>query len=154
MKVNLDYLQRSLFRGSTYYLDMHTGDTCSEYLIQEGLSVCPERFVILPKYSNAPIYQEYLNTIFSEYSIEDTLGFNKYPKFDILLKPTDERYIEFMDKAYYFIVYDLPVIIRDAPHLTDEQKRSIPAFDDYSRAYRTCIAMDWCKKEGYEWIEE
>jgi len=148
MKVNIRFLSLALFRTERL-LDLDTGETCSVYLIKEGLIEKPKRYRELPMYSVARVYQQYLNMLFSDYAIEDIHGLSKYPEFPEIRDPKNKTEYEYIDKAYYYVI-DL----EDGMYLSDNQKATLPDFNAYYNDFTLRTAKEWCKKEGYEWHEE
>lgn len=154
MKISIKKVRFALFRGSQYYLDLDTGEVVSAVLINDGIVELPNRYIKMPMYSNAPIYQQYLDKLFSEHLIDDPYGISNYPKFEVMAYDSvddlrNDRKAEYIDKAYYFI-NDL----ENNEYISVGKNSKIPNFNEYYTSYTQEIAKSWCQKEGLDLIED
>ncbi len=139
MKVNVQLLALSLFWWVPVYLDLDTGLTYNVATQTAEIEKLKNRRR-LPLYSEAPIYQRYLELARDKAGIDFGDFFNRYPHFEFIPDQKPEHAKEFFQEAH--VLCDS----FDAP--------SLPDFDEYLHQFKLEFAKDWCKKEGYEWYED
>lgn len=154
MKINITELAESLFWSGGRYLDLDSGELISKLLIDHGNRLMPEHAQLLPSYSTAPIYQQYLREMLPKTGIEDSLHLDSYPDFP--LYPRIAKQQHFIDEAYHFVTgaaWDH----YEEMHEKNKETNS-PDFDpsfqpyyEYEAAFKQRIAIKWCEKYGYEW---
>ena len=142
MKIKIHLLSLALFWGYPQVLDLDTGHIYTSPLQDEEIKQL-KHSRLLPHYSEAPIYQEYLQIIHDRFGVPLDDWFYKYPKFTLIPNDTPENLAEFFKKSH--------VICEEFwPNEYD------PSFSDFATYLDDCtlqFAKDWCEKEGYEWYD-
>ena len=155
MKINIYNLAGALFFPAPHYLDLADGSIVSASLIKEGTADI-RRPMLLPNYSLSPVYQQYLDKLFSENDIADEYGLRNYPRFEMHTYTSAEEWYEkyseeerYIDDAYHFL-YDLRL---DGRTYDDDCFAEIAYYQDFEEQFRISFARQWCAENGFEWYQ-
>ena len=99
MKIKIHLLSLALFWGYPHVLDLDTGHIYTSPLQDEEIKQL-KHSRLLPHYSEAPIYQEYLQIIHDRFGVPLDDWFYKYPKFTLIPNDTPENLAEFFKKSH------------------------------------------------------
>ena len=142
MKIEITWLALALFWYVPVVLDLDTGNAYNPHYDGEKIAQLKHKR-LLPRYSKAPIYQEYLQTIHNRFGFPLGEWFYQYPKFELIPDHMPENVEDFFDIAHWLCE-------------SFDPSRYDPSFPDFATYLDDCtlqFAKDWCKKEGYEWYD-
>lgn len=139
MKININLLALSLFWWCPVYLDVDTGTTYNIALHATIIEKLKNKLE-LPRYSQAIIYQRYIEMAVRKSHVEAMDLLRKYPRFDLIPNQASDIVRDFLHEAH---------ILCDS---IDDP--SLPDFGEYLNQSMIQFAKDWCSKEGFEWYEE
>ena len=142
VKIKIHLLPSALFWGYPQILDLDTGQIYTSPLQDEEIKQL-KRSRLLPHYSEAKIYQDYLQIIHDRFGVPLEDWFYQYPKFEFDLNSIPENFGEFFHKAHVVCEEFWP----------NEYDPSFPDFGTYLSDCTLQFAKDWCEKEGYEWYD-
>lgn len=154
MKINIAELAESLFWSGGRYLDLDSGELISKILIDHGDRLMPEHAQLLPSYSTAPIYQQYLREMLPKTGLEDTIHLDLYPEFSLNSKTKKQQH--FIDEAYHFVTgakwdrYEEQHEQSKSTNISDYDPSFQPYYE-YEAAFKQRIAIKWCEEYGHEW---
>lgn len=159
MKVDIWEIWLALYAGELKYLDLDTGKVCSKFCADRGWIATPKHNRILPQYSRAHIYQKYLREMLPKTPFEDTIHLDAYPDFPLLVsKDWQELMLEFVSKADHFLFK--PWWYEYECQNEEKRKNGSSDYDPtfipnrvYMDAFKRKVAIQWCKKQGYEWYD-
>lgn len=142
MKIKIHLLSLALFWHIPQVLDLDTGDIYTASLQDERIKQL-KHSRLLPRYSTAKIYQQYLQIIHDRFGVPLEDWFYQYPKFEFDLSSIPENVGDFFAKAHVACEEFWP----------NEYDPAFPDFGTYLDDCTLQFAKDWCEKEGYEWYD-
>lgn len=151
MRYDICLIANSMFWWFPVVLDLDTGKTYTLYNDSVADEVrrlrAPQK---IPHYSEAPVYQKYLEIARSAGAIDAGDLFERYPAFEFTPlpdpKPVGEHYCDSEEVAAFY---------KEAEALCNSiQARSdLPALTDFLEEYEIGLAKEWCERTGLEWYD-
>lgn len=151
MKYDICLIAESMFWWFPVILDLDTGKT---YTIHSALAAAEvdqlKAIQRIPHYSEAPVYQKYLEVASNMGVIDTGTLFERYPIFEFTPFPDPEPV-----GAHYCDSAEVVAFYKEAANLCDAMPvhSGILDLSDFLEEYEIQFAKEWCKQAGLKWYD-